>query len=588
MRTLLPSIDLRTRYTIDYSLLPIGVILLEFSVFATQFANDSYSSLGNLIAMRLVHTLGMLILALSVGWVLIRKKMFELSYLVCAAICTVVILLGDFMHAYLAELFGIELISFYRRLGIVGLQGSLWFPALMIVLSNRREIIESFKAYEQRLIVATRARSRSSDEFKALQKQIQERIQKDLKALCGSLTDSIEKTVNSTSTLEQKNNDIRQLLVGEDLRKFSRSLENLESNQSSRRFLGLDTQSISLLIQQFGILYATSIRNIPLGRRAYILVFIALVTPPYINFYSFSESLITYPVLIALIIFFAHLIKKMQSAGSFGTARILIYLAGLLPLVTNLAGQAIFHDPKTQFPLLLTAAAFPVTYYIFMEVLQVLRPSALRLISTDELKASQALQDVVTKTVIEEFSHNLSHQWAVYIHGKILTRLASTSLKLDSDSTAGDSKAFEETVENLNTLLKDPDSEFEIVTAELHKEVISRLDPWIGLLEINVYIDPALASNQTPRVRELGEVVEELISNSIRHGKATKIELKVLRSGAKDVEIIAIDDSTVAPSSTEQKFGLGTLIFNLASDGRWSINRVGLTTEFRLTMEMEI
>jgi two-component sensor histidine kinase len=85
----------------------------------------------------------------------------------------------------------------------------------------------------------------------------------------------------------------------------------------------------------------------------------------------------------------------------------------------------------------------------------------------------------------------------------------------------------------------------------------------------------------------LGEVIEELISNSIRHGKAKKIELKILRAGAKDVQIVAIDDSSVAPKSGDKKSGLGTRIFNLASDGRWSIKRVGSTTEFRLTMTLE-
>ena len=77
MGPLVPGLGSRTRYKMDYSLLPLGVVLMEFSVFATQYASDSYSSLADLMLMRLVHTMGMLILALSVGWVLIRKKHFE-------------------------------------------------------------------------------------------------------------------------------------------------------------------------------------------------------------------------------------------------------------------------------------------------------------------------------------------------------------------------------------------------------------------------------------------------------------------------------------------------------------------------------
>ena len=587
MGPLVPGIGSRTKYKMDYSLLPLGVFLMEFSVFATQYASDSYSSLTDLILMRLVHTVGMLILALSVGWVLIRKQYLELNYLTIALICTVVIVLGDLMHGYLAGVFGVDLISFYRRIGIVLLQGILWFPALMIVLGNRREIIQGFRAYEQRLIAATRARSRRSKEFKSLQSNIQSGIRQELFALCGSLKDSLVVASDSAFTLAERNSRIRPLLLGEDLRKFSRRLESIQTRKVNRGFLGIDTQSISLLFKQFGILYATTVRSAPLGRRAYILVFIALVTPPYINFYSFSESLFSYPVLVILIFIFANLITKLQSAGSLRNSTLLIFVAGLLPLITNLAGQAIFHDPETQFPILITAVAFPVTYYLFMELFQVLRPIPLSLIRNDELKASGALKDEVTKTVTEEFSYNLSHQWAVYIHGKILTRLATNSLKLEAASNAEDSKEFEKTLERLNALLKEPDAEFEFATSELHEEVASRLNPWVGLLDIDLHIDPALGSIQSPRVRDLGEVIEELISNSIRHGKARRIELKVLRSGAKDIEIVAIDDSTVVPSSADQKSGLGTRIFNLASDGRWSVKRVGSTTEFKLTMTLE-
>jgi two-component sensor histidine kinase len=100
-------------------------------------------------------------------------------------------------------------------------------------------------------------------------------------------------------------------------------------------------------------------------------------------------------------------------------------------------------------------------------------------------------------------------------------------------------------------------------------------------------VDPDLKGIRNPRVRDVGEVIEELISNSIRHGKAKKIELKVLRSGNKDVEIVAFDDAIVRAPELPLRTGLGTRIFNLASDGRWSITRNGSSTEFRLLMGLE-
>jgi hypothetical protein len=73
----------------------------------------------------------------------------------------------------------------------------------------------------------------------------------------------------------------------------------------------------------------------------------------------------------------------------------------------------------------------------------------------------------------------------------------------------------------------------------------------------------------------------------MRHGKAQKLSLRVTSSGDKGVRIKAIDDSSVAPVDTNSRYGLGTRIFNLASDGRWSIERVNSTTVFTLEMSLE-
>ena len=217
-----------------------------------------------------------------------------------------------------------------------------------------------------------------------------------------------------------------------------------------------------------------------------------------------------------------------------------------------------------------------------------LHPHSLELIRNDELKASSALQVAVTKVVSDEFSHALSHRWAIFIHGKILTRLAATALKLETASQAGDTQTFNAAIDSLISLLKNPDAKFDQEVTDLETEVNSRLDPWLGLLEIELHIDQELMSVRNERVREVGEVIEELISNSMRHGKAQKVNLRVMKSGDKEIQIIATDDAAIAPPENQGRFGLGTRIFNLASDGRWSITRVESGTEFKLTMAIEL
>ena len=591
MRSLLQGLRSENKYKIDFSLVPLGIIIIEFSVFTTQLSKDQYSSLRNLIILRVLHTILMVTLSSLLSGLFIRLKRTELNYRTLAITGTLVIGLGDFIHRFMGPALGVELVGAERRVGIILLQGCFWFPAFIIVGSLRSEIFHHFKEYEQRLIIATRARVRKSDEFLSIRMDLQGQIRRELTTSCNVLIESISKVRNTSVSLAAENQAIQPHLLGDELRKLSMRLETFGSEQQGSKILGQNIRFVNLVIKQFRILYATTARSAPLGRSAYALVLIALITPAIFNYSSLTEALIAYPIMILIITAAAHFISKALSSNSPHALRnssILIYLTGFLPMISNLLGQVINPDPNDKYPIYITGLIVPISYYIFVKVLQVLHPRSLELIRDDELQASAALQDAVTRVVSDEFSHALSHRWAIFIHGKILTRLAATALKLETASNAGDSQAFESTVDSLLNLLKNPDAEFEQLDTDLQTEVSSRLDPWFGLLDIDLHIDQELKSVRNERVHDLGEVIEELVSNSMRHGKSQKIELRVMKAGDREIQIVAVDNAIIAPRESDRRYGLGTRIFNLASDGRWSLTRVGSTTEFRLTMTMEI
>jgi hypothetical protein len=590
VRSNLLSRNLTKKYAIDFGLVPVAIVLIEFSVFIIQVSSETYSSLSDLVILRLIHTGLMLMTSYLVSQTYIYFKKTEVEYRTLAITGILVMAFGDLTHSILASNFDIELVSLYRRIGFVLIQGGLWFPAFIFIGGNRKEILNQFKAYENRLIVATRARSRTSNEFKDEQKNIQDRIQTELYAACVVMKESITKQVSSGISLVQQYAAVQPVLVGDDLRKLSRELEGSAAGDTSQILVDKKSNRVRFFIQEFRHLHASITRNAPLRANAYSIVLIALATPLFINYYSFTEFLLTYPIFIISVLVLSKLIVRAQAGGSPTALRngsILVFITGLFPHLFSLAGQAINHGPDAPFPLLVSAIALPITYYFCMAAFQVLRPSALSLVRNDELIASDALQSKVRRVVRDDFTQYLNQQWAVYIHGKILTRLASTSLKLQSSSSASDSRTYSATLESLYSLLSHPDADFEAVSADLEAEVTSRLAPWRGLLEINIHIDEQLKSLRNARVKNIGEVIEELVSNSIRHGKAKKIDLRVTRSEGSDIEIIAIDNAIIPPANPPLKFGLGTRIFNLVSDGRWSITRVGLFTEFKLLVALE-
>lgn len=586
MRKPFSALNSRKKYPVDFALVPIAIVIIEFAVFTTQISSQSAERLDNLILLRLSHTLLMVLISLSVSQTYIQLKRTELNYRTLSLTGILVIAIGDLTHVYLGAAFDIKLVDFNRRIGVILFEGAVWFPAFLIIAGNRKEIFSRFKDYEKRLISVARASSRTSSAYRKVQNEIQDRIRRDLSEACMELKNSVTKLMKSNEQLQQVNQAIAPALLGKDLRKLSVKLQNqqsLSSDYGVRKRLN----SISIFTQQFRILYATAIRKSPLTQMAFMAVFVGLVMPLYMYFYSLTEVLIEFPILILALFLITSLITRMQGKGTslmLNRASILIFLAGLIPLFLDFFGEPFQSANGNHIPLIITAGAFPLTYFISMQLFQVLRPTALLLLQGDDLEASRALQDRVSRTVEHEFSSNLSHQWAVYIHGKILTRLAATSLKLETSSKSGDSKSFYEALDSLISLLDKPDDEFESASTTLEVEINSRLDPWKGLLNISLYIDPELKSLENFRVRDLGEVIEELISNSIRHGKAQNIELRVVRAGLKDVQIASTDDAVIPPPQFPERSGLGTRIFNLASDGRWSINRNGDSTEFRLTM----
>jgi len=71
-------------HRIDFSLIPVGVILIEFSALATQLTKDSYTNLADLLLLRGIHTIFMLVLSNLLSRYFIAKKIVELKYVTIA------------------------------------------------------------------------------------------------------------------------------------------------------------------------------------------------------------------------------------------------------------------------------------------------------------------------------------------------------------------------------------------------------------------------------------------------------------------------------------------------------------------------
>lgn len=589
MRSIFPPVKSKPKFALDFSLIPAGIVLLEVSVTLTEALKIHPGTLFNLLLLRAIHTIALISLAFFAEKILKKLKVASVGYRGLWILGLILALLSELFREILTQFIDVQLDLSSHRYLIVLIQGLFWIPVLVIVGGQLTEIFKVFKEYEKRLIINTRINIRNSPRFQNIQEAIEDKIRKELIRESDILHTGLKNSNNLELSLDLRNQGVQPLLKGVSLRALSLKLENESNTASETSVFGQNMHSLSILAKQFKLLYNWMAKKHPLSSWVYTILFTVLIAPSFINFFTIKRILIAWPPLFLVTLLLSKLIVKIlksEREHTIALSNFLIILIGFLPFMENKIGQIYSYSEDTNFPFFLTGILFPFGYYFYIRFLQITQPAAISGITNDELQASPALQKTVSKIIVQEFTQAISHRWAIYIHGKILTRLAATSLKLEQAVALNDQATFDSALNEIDEILKNPTRDFENGFGTVESEILSRLDPWNGLIEIALSIVPEIASISNPRVRDLGEVIEEIVSNSVRHGGSQIINVEVTQLVHPDIQIVVSDDAQNPLPFVSSRIGLGTKILNLVSDGRWTIFHENSKTTVKLTMSL--
>lgn len=589
MRSIFPPVKSKPKFALDFSLIPAGIVLLEVSVTLTEALKIHPGTLFNLLLLRAIHTIALISLAFFAEKILKKLKVASVGYRGLWILGLILALLSELFREILTQFIDVQLDLSSHRYLIVLIQGLFWIPVLVIVGGQLTEIFKVFKEYEKRLIINTRINIRNSPRFQNIQEAIEDKIRKELIRESDILHTGLKNSNNLELSLDLRNQGVQPLLKGVSLRALSLKLENESNTASETSVFGQNMHSLSILAKQFKLLYNWMAKKHPLSSWVYTILFTVLIAPSFINFFTIKRILIAWPPLFLVTLLLSKLIVKIlksEREHTIALSNFLIILIGFLPFMENKIGQIYSYSEDTNFPFFLTGILFPFGYYFYIRFLQITQPAAISSITNDELQASPALQKTVSKIIVQEFTQAISHRWAIYIHGKILTRLAATSLKLEQAVALNDQATFDSALDEIEEILKNPTRDFENGFGTVESEILSRLDPWNGLIEIALSIVPEIASISNPRVRDLGEVIEEIVSNSVRHGGSQIINVEVTQLVHPDIQIVVSDDAQNPLPFVSSRIGLGTKILNLVSDGRWTIFHENSKTTVKLTMSL--
>ena len=593
MKQIFPPFKSRPHFVLDFSLAYVGIVFLGLSIAVTELLKVYPDNKFAVIQVRLIHTFFLFVFAFLTHKVLIGLKIEKLSYMGLCGLGVWIALPSLIVRVSLMSYFDLippsQSLEFFLEHGIPSLgQALFWIPVVIILGGQRSAIFEAFKEYESRLVSNARQTIRESKSFIESKNLIDESYRQELHKNSGFLLESINAADDKSLSLEQRNGALQNHLRINPLREFSRWLNQKSESVTHYSKVEQEFRTISLISKQFNILHNLIARKAPLPAWIYTLISFMLILPNYILFFSLNQVILFLPGFIVIQIVAIQINRILKQGGKYAIlqSNFLIVLIGYLPLIQSYFVRLFFDLEGAYFPFAIVGVTYPLGYFVYMRFIQIVQPRAVVAITNDEIYASPALKSAVTRIVKDEFEQSISHQWATYIHGKILTRLAATSLKLEQAVLNNDIDSFELCLKNLRGILENPTSEFGIISLPLNEEIASRLDPWEGLISINVDIDPELKVISNERVRDLGEVIEEVISNSVRHGGSQNIAIRIIREAHPDVHV-HIEDDAVNPLPTgPSRVGLGTKILNLVTDGRWSISHLDGKTTVDLSISL--
>jgi signal transduction histidine kinase len=176
-----------------------------------------------------------------------------------------------------------------------------------------------------------------------------------------------------------------------------------------------------------------------------------------------------------------------------------------VPLIAQLVGILWFF-----FLLISFGAAIAVSEY-HAEIMLILR---------------QQLEKVMIPSDTSE-SEEIASRFARYLHGEVQSELLSASMILNEAARSKDTRLGRKGIEKTAEVLRRTHSQYAVGSNIAPEAKIQKIvDAWAGIADIEIQIQEDVSIDLV-NFLHLSEVIEELVSNSVRHAGSTTIHIQV-------------------------------------------------------------
>ena len=175
------------------------------------------------------------------------------------------------------------------------------------------------------------------------------------------------------------------------------------------------------------------------------------------------------------------------------------------------------------------------------------------------------VEELLTETVQELLRENklyeqkvwlAKHGWYLLLHGVVQPALTAAAMRI-SDPQGSSPEVKSRVLADLQRALA---ALSEPVPAPQNLEFnISEIESvWHGLCEVDVQVTDQvieLAESNPILNQVVNEVLKEVVSNAVRHGNASRVDINLMLAGSNDVSLVAINDGSEPESNRSESVG---------------------------------
>ena len=521
-----------------------------------------------------------------------RMNLFEVSLLGFSAGLLTGIL--DVIYQKQLGLIQIEYFSVSKVLSLA-LTAALWIPIGSALMQAPLEVRAKKAKALQDLEKLRRSQIRHTDTLKEIHKQINADFELRLQSTVSDLKvktphlDIFNKKSNITQYL---NREIAQwnLTAIQAMRQLSHEFAIVNSAKSLRWVE--NPRRIFWRILAIIDSFSTSIKSTPSSPYLFTAMVGSLIAYPVLRGQSFHSGLIRFFTVIFLIFLVQSTIFTIRNKlepgwwllDIFGLVFIMI-MPWIFPFFSVMDNTEQAHNNKR--------VIFDITIVLIFMAIHIAHSYVISGEEIIRVLNRQNFENLIREKLTSEQVAILSRSWAEHVHGRLVTRLTSASILLEREGPKGDSESTIAALDIISDALHDENSNLTEAEAKrnLSEEIRYRVEPWIGIVDIHVNFESRCKSKKSNRLSEIGVLVEEVISNSVRHGHSSTINLSIAIANSSELLIRVVDDSKVpvpAGISENNSRSLGLLIYNSVSDGNWTLehdsNKKATTFQARISL----